>query len=76
MRDKERKDCLPYPICFEAGYLQKKYQLLRAEGWLALMRPFYAYPHGPQASHQYKPEADIMESVSGSISLIAQGATT
>ncbi|MBP2849783.1 VOC family protein [Dickeya oryzae] len=75
MLDKERKDCLPYHICFEVDDFNQKYQQLRADGWLALTRPFYAYPQGPLASHLYKPEAGIMEIMSGSTSLIAQGET-
>ncbi|WP_219952282.1 VOC family protein [Dickeya zeae] len=75
MLDKERKDCLPYHICFEVDDFNQKYQQLRADGWLALTRPFHAYPQGPLASHLYKPEAGIMEIMSGSTSLIAQGET-
>ncbi|WP_033577096.1 VOC family protein [Dickeya chrysanthemi] len=75
MLDKEHKDCLPYHICFEVDDFNKKYQQLRADGWLALTRPFHAYPQGPLASHLYKPEAGIMEIMSGSTSLIAQGET-
>ncbi|QIZ45489.1 VOC family protein [Dickeya zeae] len=75
MLDKKRKDCLPYHICFEVDDFNQKYQQLRADGWLALTRPFHAYPQGPLASHLYKPEAGIMEIMSGSTSLIAQGET-
>lgn len=73
--EKENKACLPYHICFEVNDFEQKYQQLRAEGWLALTRPFHAYPQGPLASHLYKPEAGIMEIMSGSTQLIALGET-
>ncbi|ACS83926.1 VOC family protein [Musicola paradisiaca] len=75
MLEKAHKECLPYHICFEVNDFAEKYQQLIHGGWLALTRPFHAYPDGPLASHLYKPEAGIMEIMSGSTTLLAQGET-
>jgi methylmalonyl-CoA/ethylmalonyl-CoA epimerase len=59
--EREKRECLPYHICFRVNDFEAAHRHMREQGWLVLTRPFEGLHSGTKAGHLYKPAAGIVE---------------